>query len=855
MFVGESGVARIVERTAECLRAAASRVPRCARRRHQSSDTSTSGTRCRSTSSAARCPPTPRSSSAPVSRAGPARRSATRTTWRSKGVYEMDVYEEGRLVRRSVPLRSAMNEVLRDAYVEDCQKALEPLEPAARRAGAALVLPSRRFHRHQGDVRGTVLRPRRSGDRRRDVRARARGLASLRGRPGLRPEPRRPSRCASRASSRAGSRRPRAGSITSQSISGTSAPMKHDAGSQQLERRRRDPASRRRGSRRPAFSLGCGAGGRHLRELREWRRPDGRRARRLGVQEEQRVLVILPDGPEYVYAFLAPSGRRGAGPREHLSRAARLPAVPARDTCAGGRHHRGRARRTRRRSPRRAPGRGSREIGLAVAGIEECPRRPSRFRPPDDPAFWLYSSGTTGAPKAVIHRHRDILHAVAAYGRHVLDLRPDDRAYATSKLFFATASARALLSARAGASAVASPEPFSAGADMDESSRGTSDALLSPCHPSIARSSSRRRGNAPQGVAGLRRVVSAGEAAAAGALPCWQCGAFGQEILDGLAPRSAAHLLSNRPGACTPGSPGRPVPGYDVRVSTRAVCPWRRNSGGLLVRGDSIAGRILAARRGHAADVPWRVARDRRSGGRERRRVLPASRAHGRHAQGVGASGCRRRRSRASGDGRRPSVSARSSARPTATRDRGRRLRRVYRRRPYDLRAARRARMRRAARFKRAESASCSSNTCRGRRRANPALGAARAPRWHTLNRGRVLRTPLCDLLGIELPIVAAPMGPSLSSAGDRRIVVRRPAHPVRRSLGGAAVGDATGDVASMALLGRPGPPAWSIGSSRRATSSVGWPRASSGSCESSPSRPLGARNETHVSGRSQTRA
>src|SRR5439155_1018729 len=115
-----------------------------------------------------------------------------------EGVYEMDVYDEGRLVRRSVPLRSAMNEVLRDAYVEDCQKALDRWNRRLAGTGAALVLPSRRFHRHQGTFAGRCFDP--------DGR-------------------------------------------------------EIDAGT--------------------AAALG-----------------------RLGVQEEQRVLVVLPDGPECVYAFL-----------------------------------------------------------------------------------------------------------------------------------------------------------------------------------------------------------------------------------------------------------------------------------------------------------------------------------------------------------------------------------------------------------------------------------------------------------------------------------------------------------------------------------------------------------------------
>jgi len=76
-----------------------------------------------------------------------------------EGVYEMDVYDEGRLVRRSVPLRSAMNEVLRDAYVEDCQKALDRWNRRLEGTGAELILPSRRFHRHQGTFAGHCFDP------------------------------------------------------------------------------------------------------------------------------------------------------------------------------------------------------------------------------------------------------------------------------------------------------------------------------------------------------------------------------------------------------------------------------------------------------------------------------------------------------------------------------------------------------------------------------------------------------------------------------------------------------------------------------------------------------------------------
>ncbi|MEZ4380071.1 MAG: benzoyl-CoA 2,3-epoxidase subunit BoxB [Nannocystaceae bacterium] len=66
--------------------------------------------------------------------------------------YRLAVVDGGELVERDVPLRNAMNEVLRDSYVKDCQRALRKWNRTLEAAGSAtrLTLPSRRFHRHQG---------------------------------------------------------------------------------------------------------------------------------------------------------------------------------------------------------------------------------------------------------------------------------------------------------------------------------------------------------------------------------------------------------------------------------------------------------------------------------------------------------------------------------------------------------------------------------------------------------------------------------------------------------------------------------------------------------------------------------
>ena len=83
------------------------------------------------------------------------------------GSYRMPKLEEGKLVEEDVPLRNAMNEVLRDGYVADCQRAVDKWNRTIERSGATemrLRLPHRRFHRAIGlyagmpcDIDGNLL--------------------------------------------------------------------------------------------------------------------------------------------------------------------------------------------------------------------------------------------------------------------------------------------------------------------------------------------------------------------------------------------------------------------------------------------------------------------------------------------------------------------------------------------------------------------------------------------------------------------------------------------------------------------------------------------------------------------------
>src|SRR5690606_16180236 len=78
-----------------------------------------------------------------------------------EGTYRVPVVDGGKLREEDVPMRNAMNEVLRDAYVADCERALNKWNKVLEEEGSPtrLTLPSRRFHRHQGIYAGHTFDP------------------------------------------------------------------------------------------------------------------------------------------------------------------------------------------------------------------------------------------------------------------------------------------------------------------------------------------------------------------------------------------------------------------------------------------------------------------------------------------------------------------------------------------------------------------------------------------------------------------------------------------------------------------------------------------------------------------------
>ncbi len=201
----------------------------------------------------------------------------------------------------------------------------------------------------------------------------------------------------------------------------------------------------------------------------------------------------------------------------------------------------------------------------------------------EDIALWLYTSGTTGLPKAVMHRHRHLRDAPDALARQVIALGPDDTVLSVSKMFFAYGLGNSVyLPASVGASVVLNDAP---------GIPARIQALLTETRPTVLL-------GVPAFFAGLARlpdadlpssvrmVLSAGEALSVELLELFKQ-RFGLPLIDGLGSTEALHhFTSNRPDDVVAGSAGRALEGYDVQARDRDGQPAEEGqSGELWVRG------------------------------------------------------------------------------------------------------------------------------------------------------------------------------------------------------------------------------------------------------------------------------
>ncbi len=288
-----------------------------------------------------------------------------------------------------------------------------------------------------------------------------------------------------------------------------------------------------------------------------------------GVEPEHRVLIGLPDGPEYVAALF---GALKLGAVVVMVN----PMLPAGDLAQLFDYTRARALVTHRdqapvfRQAQRGTGFAKtllvvgdvdfeRRLAAAPAALEAFPAHR------DDAALWLFSGGTTGRPKAVIQTHRSFANTTERYAKQVIGYREKDVTLSVPKLYFGYATGSNLFFPfAAGGSAALFPEPASADVLFERIRRFRPTVLINV--PTMINKMVSHPHARAQDLASLRLCTSAGEALPAELYRRWM-DTFGVELLDGLGTAEMWHIfISNRPGAVRSGTLGKVVPGFEVKV-------------------------------------------------------------------------------------------------------------------------------------------------------------------------------------------------------------------------------------------------------------------------------------------------
>jgi len=186
----------------------------------------------------------------------------------------------------------------------------------------------------------------------------------------------------------------------------------------------------------------------------------------------------------------------------------------------------------------------------------------------DEPAFWLYSSGSTGMPKGVRHLHGNLAATAETYAKQVLGIREDDVCLSAAKLFFAYGLGNALtFPMSVGATTILNSERLTP-ARMFELLNTYSPTIFYGV-PTLFAAMLHELTNEGAGKR-LRICTSAGEALPESIGHAWKA-RFGVDILDGVGSTELLHIfLSNAPGDIKYGASGRPVPGYQVRLVNEA---------------------------------------------------------------------------------------------------------------------------------------------------------------------------------------------------------------------------------------------------------------------------------------------
>ncbi len=328
--------------------------------------------------------------------------------------------------------------------------------------------------------------------------------------------------------------------------------------------------------------------------------------RALGIHREQRIVLLTVDSPAFVYALFG-AIKMGAipipynwvlPPRDLLyalndSRAvAVVVSAPLLPKVLEVRAMAPHLRHVLVTTSGTAPLEGALPAGV-ISFEEALAAADDELEPvdttPDDACFWLYSSGTTGFPKGVVHLQHDMIVCADTYGRHVLGLTERDRTFTVSPLFHAYGLGNGVFFPfRVGASAVYKSEQRPTPDlvyGMVTSERPT---VLFTAPTFYAALLTYPREGFTYDLSSLRFCVSAGESLPKPLFEAWK-ERFGLEILDGIGSTEMLHIfISNLSGRARGGTSGVVVPGYQAKIVNEEEQPVARGeTGDLWVAGDS----------------------------------------------------------------------------------------------------------------------------------------------------------------------------------------------------------------------------------------------------------------------------
>ena len=323
----------------------------------------------------------------------------------------------------------------------------------------------------------------------------------------------------------------------------------------------------------------------------------GNALRELGVGVEDRVLLVLPDCPEFVWTWFAVN--RVGGVITMVN-----PLLPADDYRYYLEYTRARAAVVHESvlenfAPAAKEARHLRNV-LVVGGgggggfhsfSEVVGAQSDELTPADthrdDIAIWLFTSGSTGHPKGAVHLQHDLPYTCQTYAAEVLGIGEGDVCLSTTKLFHAYGLGNSLsFPFWVGATAVqlyGRPAPDRV---LDAVERHRPTLLFSV--PTLYNAMLASPGASRRDLSSVRLCVSAAESLPAEIWRRWH-DTYGLVILDGIGSTELLHIFcSNTPERLRPGSSGIPVPGYDLKLLGDEGEPVPQGeTGTLYVRGDS----------------------------------------------------------------------------------------------------------------------------------------------------------------------------------------------------------------------------------------------------------------------------